>query len=446
MREPHVAFAASPPAPDGRSPVAPLESAPLQPQTSPTSAVGSPRGPLSTRPRRPRPGLGRRLAALLFVLLAAAGAVTLSATPIVQERVASFVWYMADQTPPQVVITAPAVPVRGVITASIAVQDEGPAVLESVLVDGKPVTPTAQVVIDTSALPDGEHLLWVEARDLSRQRNAARARAIILSDNTPPSITVTLDPPVVPQGQTLVVRVTLGKPASMSMTYDGKTMLMVPVSDTLGWGILGIGADAKLVSHTLGFSATDRLGNSAQVTTTFVVTATPFIVEDINLPPDRAGLTNSPEETSKLNAAFSVLSPLPLWHGLFWVPAQGDITAPFGEARSYNGGPVASWHGGVDLAAIPGTPVAAAADGRVVLAEKLTVQGNTVVLDHGMGLTSAYYHMDALRVKPGELVKQGQVVGLVGNTGLSTGAHLHWELRVLGVPVDPWQWTKRAVP
>ena len=100
----------------------------------------------------------------------------------------------------------------------------------------------------------------------------------------------------------------------------------------------------------------------------------------------------------------------------------------------------------MDLAAPAGGPVLAAAAGRVVLAEKLTVQGNTVVLDHGLGLTSSYFHMNAIQVKVGDAVKQGQAVGVVGNTGLSTGPHLHWEIRLAGVPVDPWQWTKRPVP
>jgi murein DD-endopeptidase MepM/ murein hydrolase activator NlpD len=81
-----------------------------------------------------------------------------------------------------------------------------------------------------------------------------------------------------------------------------------------------------------------------------------------------------------------------------------------------------------------------------VLAEPLPVQGNTVVVDHGMGLTSAYYHMASLAVKAGDQVKLGQTVGVVGNTGLSTGPHLHWETRILGVPVDPWPWTRRVVP
>ena len=158
------------------------------------------------------------------------------------------------------------------------------------------------------------------------------------------------------------------------------------------------------------------------------------------------GLSNSPDESQKLAQASAVVTMAPLWQGLFRVPAPGEVTAPFGEARSYNGGPVASWHGGVDLAAPAGGPVLAAAAGRVVLAQKLTVQGNTVVIDHGLGLISAYFHMDAIQVKVGDAVKQGQAVGVVGNTGLSTGPHLHWEIRLGGVPVDPWQWTKRVVP
>jgi len=114
--------------------------------------------------------------------------------------------------------------------------------------------------------------------------------------------------------------------------------------------------------------------------------------------------------------------------------------------RSYNGGPFGSHHGGIDLAIEEGVPVAAANRGRVVVAEPLKVRGNVAILDHGLGVYSAYYHLSATRVEKGQMVEKGQIVGLVGNTGLSTGAHLHWEMRVTGATVDPLEWTRRTIP
>ncbi len=393
-----------------------------------------------------RPGRARRQRAWLTIGAPILLLVLIAGSVLAQDRLRQLWWYLTDETPPVVAITVPQETVRGVVTATIRVQDEGPAVVEVVTLDTRPITPAQVLVINTAVLTDGQHELLAEARDLSRQRNEARVLAYLRTENLPPTANVSLDPPVVPQGATLVARITLNKPASVTAQLDGGPWLLATESDTMRWGIMGFGADARLVTHTIVVSATDRIGNTGRYTTTFGMTRTQFVTEDIVLPPDRQGLANTAEQTRRLNAAFATLTPAPLWKKAMEIPAPGETTAPFGEARSYNGGPVASWHGGVDLGAAAGTPVGAVAAGRVVLAEKLTVQGNTVVIDHGLGLASAYYHMESLKVKVGDVVKQGQAVGLVGNTGLSTGPHLHWEMRVLGVPVDPWPWTRRVIP
>lgn len=396
-----------------------------------------------THPRRPRRGSGlvpiALLAVVFLLLLGLLG-------PVLGPRLEYLAWYLNDRTPPVVAIAAPAETVRGVVTATITFGDEGPSALEAVTLDSRPVTSTDVLVIDTAALPDGLHEIMAEVRDMSRQRNAARATALLRTENSPPALSVSLEPPLLPQGQTLVIRVAASKPASVTAALDGAPLLLAVVSDTLHFGVYGAAANARLVTHTVVFTASDKMGNTGVQAASFGVTATAFISENIVLPPDRQGLSNSTEETRRLDAAFAARTALPNWLGLWRAPAPGEITAPFGEARSYNGGPLASWHGGVDLATPAGEPVLAAAAGRVVLAEKLPVQGNAVVVDHGLGVTSAYYHMASLGVKAGDSVRQGQALGTVGNTGLSTGPHLHWEMRVLGVPVDPWPWTRRAVP
>ena len=105
-----------------------------------------------------------------------------------------------------------------------------------------------------------------------------------------------------------------------------------------------------------------------------------------------------------------------------------------------------SYHTGHDYGADAGTPVLAPITGTVALAEPLQVRGNVVILDHGLGVYSGFWHLSQIDVAAGQTVGEGEVVGLVGNTGLSTGPHLHWEMRVLGVPVDPVQWTQQAFP
>ena len=121
-------------------------------------------------------------------------------------------------------------------------------------------------------------------------------------------------------------------------------------------------------------------------------------------------------------------------------------TSPFGERRSYNNGPVSSYHAGTDWSAPGGTPIVAPADGVVVLAENLQVRGGATVIDHGQGVYSNFWHQSEILVEPGQPVKRGETIGLVGTTGLSTGAHLHWEVRVNGIAVDPLQWTDVYLP
>ncbi|MDW8268706.1 MAG: M23 family metallopeptidase, partial [Anaerolineae bacterium] len=121
-------------------------------------------------------------------------------------------------------------------------------------------------------------------------------------------------------------------------------------------------------------------------------------------------------------------------------------TSPYGTKRSYNGGPVSSFHAGTDWGAPEGTPVWAPAHGTVVLAEMLDVRGGAVIIDHGLGVTSNFWHLSRIDVRPGDRVAPGDVIGLVGTTGLSTAAHLHWELRVGTLAVDPLQWTETHFP
>lgn len=136
-------------------------------------------------------------------------------------------------------------------------------------------------------------------------------------------------------------------------------------------------------------------------------------------------------------------APLPLWRGTFAWPLSGAITvtSPFGLRRVYNRGRAEWRHRGVDLRAPRGTPVLAANDGVVVLVRRrMALTGGTVVIDHGYGLTSSYFHLGALAVREGQAVAKGQVLGSSGASGLAAGPHLHFELRLHGRAVSPLQW------
>ena len=120
---------------------------------------------------------------------------------------------------------------------------------------------------------------------------------------------------------------------------------------------------------------------------------------------------------------------------MIW-PAHGPISGVYGSQRILNGEPRAP-HMGVDIAAPAGTPVVAAAGGTVRLAETLFLTGNTILIDHGYGLETSYAHLLRLDVKPGQHVRQGEEIGLVGATGRVTGPHLHWGMEWFDVRLDP---------
>jgi murein DD-endopeptidase MepM/ murein hydrolase activator NlpD len=118
-------------------------------------------------------------------------------------------------------------------------------------------------------------------------------------------------------------------------------------------------------------------------------------------------------------------------------PADGYFTSGFGVRVSPLGDGAEKMHEGLDVANAVGTPIKAPAQATVVFAGRKSGYGQIVILDHGYGLETWYGHTSRIIVKPGQLVKRGQLIALIGNSGKSTGAHLHYEVRVHGIPVDP---------
>ncbi len=152
--------------------------------------------------------------------------------------------------------------------------------------------------------------------------------------------------------------------------------------------------------------------------------------------PNAAHMGRIKKERPLLSDARKVFSDAALSFGLFDRPVDGVTTSPFGLKRFYNG-EARRPHTGLDFAGDVGTPIKAPADGKIILTGDFFFNGNGVFIDHGQGLVSVYIHMNKRLVEPGQLVKQGDIIGTIGQTGRTTGPHLHWVVYLNQTAVNP---------
>lgn len=241
------------------------------------------------------------------------------------------------------------------------------------------------------------------------------------------------------QGETVVLRALYADGAELSAESnlgfsprffsagDGSQIALLPVRYTTPAGVYG-----------LTVTAGDEV-----LTREIVVEQREFEVQYLEMDAATAEETAlsaaaNAEWEEKVEPLKAVADPVQYWENPFLQPVSGEITTQFGCIRYTNGDPTPSRHGGIDIAAKTGTDVLAANNGRVLFAERIQLTGNTVVIEHGYGLKSFYYHMDSLSVSAGDAVKKGDKIGEVGTTGYSTGPHLHFALAVNNVFVNPW--------
>lgn len=202
--------------------------------------------------------------------------------------------------------------------------------------------------------------------------------------------------------------------------------------------IVGFGRD-----HDATAIITAYLGNGDNITERVAVAKRAWRVENLATvrrytAPDAEFQARRPAELDAINAARRTPVVSDGWRqNLIW-PARGRISGQFGAQRIYAGEPGAP-HSGVDVAGGVGAPVVAPADGVVTLAAAapFTLEGNLLIIDHGMGLDSAFLHLSKIHVKKGDIVKQGQLVGAIGATGRASGPHLHWGMKWKAERIDP---------
>ncbi len=211
------------------------------------------------------------------------------------------------------------------------------------------------------------------------------------------------------------------------------------------WGVLAASADQPPGVYPIVVQLRQENGELlGELATQINVVAMGYPVENIDLPPESTALLTPElvqEEQNTRASVFALFTPQKLWVGPFIIPVNAAVVSPYGIGRSYNGGPVSGHHTGVDLAGEEGDWVAAANSGRVAFAGATPLRGNGVIIDHGAGVFSGYYHLSAIAVQEGQMVNKGDLIGAVGSTGMVTGPHLHWEIVVRGLVIDPIPWT-----
>lgn len=235
-----------------------------------------------------------------------------------------------------------------------------------------------------------------------------------------------------------------GQVTAGNVTALGRSIPLSKGSRSL-YTFLPIDTEAPAGAQTMKVDFTTTNGSKGSLSQAFTILATPWTQDSLTFTPEQVAKLTDPAvtntELAQLREVYSKVTPEKLWDGPWLLPLDAPLTARFGEERSVNGGPFSGHHSGTDFGAVAGTPLHATNFGVVVFARQLTVRGNIVVINHGGGLYSAYAHMTSFAVAEGQLVASGDVIGQVGSSGLSTAAHLHWEIAQGGVLLDALRFT-----
>ena len=242
---------------------------------------------------------------------------------------------------------------------------------------------------------------------------------------------------VLEQAGTIRVSVT-GDVESGEAEFLGRAYPLVQEEQSK-YTFLGVGVLDQPGIHTLEVRIITANGSTATLTESITVNSNAWTVEYLEFDAATTSLLDPAKilaERAILADAYGTSSHEKLWAGPWLLPTGGHLTARFGEQRSINGSVPSGHHGGTDFGANLGTPIVASNSGVVVLARQLDLRGNMVIIDHGGGVLTGYGHMSAFAVAEGQTVAAGQLIGEVGSTGLSTGAHVHWEMSVHGILVD----------
>ncbi len=291
-----------------------------------------------------------------------------------------------------------------------------------------------------SALGNSPRLLFAALLLFAAAPLAAKGRR-------PPEFRFETDPAPVVQGRTLVVRFHPSeKIKAPRMTLGSRSANFYQVSTDTWRAFWGVSCQEPPGPKEVRFEALWRKK--------VLVSTVAFTVEEGTFPISHVPLSKSQNNlitSGQLERDGQVLAeafgrpPLDrkLWSGYFVMPTTGVISSVFGARRAYGDRPPGPGHSGTDIANVEGSTIAAPARGRVVFAGWLDSFGNAVVVEHGQGVFTYYLHMKESRVRPGDMLETGTVIGLMGKEGIATGPHLHWSMVVGGERVSALEWTEK---
>jgi len=276
-----------------------------------------------------------------------------------------------------------------------------------------------------------------------RVEYAIAAAAVLLGFGASPAgrLDIALQARARQPGELMVVSVTTTRPADRVTVRAFDRNAPAFRVDSLTWrALVGIDLDTKPGTYAISVDA--RTGETTEhAARDLVVAAHAFptrrlTVDDAYVNPPADVAERIAQEAKDLERIWAESAPERLWTGAFDRPVPQASNSAFGTRSVFNGQP-RSPHSGADFMSPAGTPIHAPNSGRVALARDLYFSGNTVIIDHGLGLLSLLAHLSVIKVRAGDVVAAGQVVGEVGATGRVTGAHLHWAVRVGGARIDP---------
>jgi murein DD-endopeptidase MepM/ murein hydrolase activator NlpD len=247
---------------------------------------------------------------------------------------------------------------------------------------------------------------------------------------------IEIAPKIIRQGDAFIIRVTGTKKSDMPSAAVAKNAIHFSMcGEGCFIGIGGISLEARTGSYPVTIKAGGKRKN---LRITVKKAAFPQITmtlpeEKVILSPDMLEVVK--EENKRLKSLFLLISDR-LWEGGFLSPVENTISTYFGTKRIMN----KTWtsiHRGIDIKGLEGDEVRASNNGRVVLAQELFFGGNTIILDHGQGIHTVYMHLSQFHVDCGDSVSKGDVIGLIGSTGRSTGPHLHFGVKISNISVNP---------